>query len=112
LDLDPAGGVYIYSSSEAHTEEQQLDLERLLRWIERFGMEPVGLRRGPNGQPEPTAGYHASGHASGEDLLEIARRIRPEKLLPIHTEHSEVFLELQGEMEVLLARDGERLRLP
>ncbi len=112
LDLDPAGGVYIYSSSEAHTEEQQLDLERLLRWIERFGMEPVGLRRGPNGQPEPTAGYHASGHASGEDLLEIARRIRPEKLLPVHTEHPGFFLELQGEMEVLLARDGERLRLP
>ena len=36
--------------------------------------------------PEGEEGLHASGHASGSDLLNIAREIEPEVLIPIHSE--------------------------
>jgi len=36
--------------------------------------------------PEGEQGLHASGHACGPDLLEIARQIKPELLIPVHSE--------------------------
>jgi len=32
-------------------------------------------------------GMHASGHASGPEILEAIREIEPEKVYPIHTEN-------------------------
>jgi ribonuclease J len=36
-------------------------------------------------------GYHASGHASGEELVEFVRQVRPKTLIPIHTETPELW---------------------
>jgi len=85
-------GVYIYSNSQAYDDEQRVDLVRLWNWIRHFGMEPVGLalaRRDRMGRPtrvETVPGYHASGHASGPELLEAVTAIRPRYLIPVHTE--------------------------
>jgi ribonuclease J len=34
---------------------------------------------------------HVSGHASGDEILDMIRTIGPENLYPIHTEHIEAF---------------------
>ncbi len=87
------GGVYVYSNSKAYDEEQKVDLVRLWNWIRHFGMEPVGLQlvardaAGRVTQVDVTPGYHASGHASGPELLRLVTEVRPEILIPIHTEH-------------------------
>jgi ribonuclease J len=99
IDISPSGGTYIYSSSEAYDEEQQIDMRRLCAWLEHFGMRSVGLPREELGwhAPEGEQGYHASGHATQEELLELVRRVNPKMLVPIHTEHPEFFLgRLQG----------------
>ena len=46
--------------------------------------------------PEEERGLHASGHACGPDLLMIARRIQPEVLIPVHTEHARFYAERLG----------------
>ncbi len=85
-----AAGVYLFSNSRAYDDEQQVDLMRLLHWTEYLGLELAGLKavRDVRGAevlvPEP--GYHASGHAGQEDLVEFVRRARPETLVPIHSE--------------------------
>lgn len=84
IDIAPSGGLYIYSSSEAHNEEQQLDMWRLQNWLDFFGLECAGL------SPDGTA-LHASGHASGPELLALIREINPKVLIPIHTETPEYF---------------------
>jgi len=113
LDIEPAGGVYIYSSSEAHGEEQEVDMRRLWEWLKFFGMEVHGFEVGGDGRPRFGGGLHASGHASPEDLLFIAREIAPETLIPIHTECPAFYLEhLRGEpIEVLILSNGEPVNL-
>lgn len=91
-----AGSVYVYSSSEPHNEEQEIDFRRLHQWLKHFNLRGVGLPVETNGQwqiPDGEKGLHASGHACGSDLLEIARQINPQFLTPIHSEHPDFYIE-------------------
>jgi len=110
LDIKPEGGTYLYSGSEAYSEEEVFDFRRLRSWLEHFGMRSVGLRfRGEEVEFEP--GFHASGHATPEELLQTIERIGPKEVLPVHTEHREWFeREVKG-AGVLLPKEGERIQL-
>lgn len=79
------GSIWISSNCEAFNEEMQIDQDRLRNWLDRFGVEFVG---GDTGHNSP---FHVSGHASGSDLMEIVRTIRPKMLIPVHTEHPEIY---------------------
>ncbi len=105
------GSLYVYSSSEPHDEEQEIDFRRLHNWLEHFNLRGVGLPVEIDGQweiPEDEKGLHASGHACGPDLLEIARHIKPEILIPVHSESPEYYVEnLKSDMvEVILPVPG------
>jgi ribonuclease J len=93
--IDPSpGSVYIYSSSEAYDEEQKADVGRLRKWLDHFGITPLGVPDPATGKPLPgETGLHASGHASANDLLALIDIINPEILVPIHTELPEFFVE-------------------
>ncbi|HJX69651.1 MAG TPA: MBL fold metallo-hydrolase RNA specificity domain-containing protein [Dehalococcoidia bacterium] len=112
------GSIYIYSSSEAHSEEQVMDQWRLHNWLEHFGIQAVGLPvQQDDGKwviPQNDRGLHASGHARGPELLDLIRNIAPKTLLPIHTEHPNYFVRnLEGSgIEVRLLEYGERTSFP
>lgn len=118
------GSVYVYSSSEAYTEEQAMDFRRLLNWLQHFGMTFVGdshLHRrfqdtgqcpsgcpfcsAPTGTVRLAPGFHASGHASGAELVDMIKTIHPKVFVPIHTEKPEFF-------QTALAGTGIEVRLP
>ncbi|HUW95173.1 MAG TPA: MBL fold metallo-hydrolase RNA specificity domain-containing protein [Anaerolineae bacterium] len=107
IDIEPKGGTYIYSSSEAYSEEQQLDLRRLRNWLKHLDMVFVG---DPDGGDE---GLHSSGHASGPDLLEIVRTVSPRILITVHTEKPQYFVSaLRGKgVEVRLPELGVEMAL-
>jgi ribonuclease J len=91
-----AGSLYVFSSSEPHNEEQEMDFWRLHHWLERFQLRAYGLPLYRNGTweiPEEEKGLHASGHACGPDLLRIAREISPEVLIPVHSEKPEFYVD-------------------
>jgi ribonuclease J len=76
-----------------------MDFWRLHHWLEHFGLRGFGLPVNKNGTweiPEEERGLHASGHACGPDLLRIAREIRPEKLIPVHSEKPEFYTDNLG----------------
>jgi ribonuclease J len=82
------GSLYVFSSSEPHDEEQEIDFRRLHNWLRHFKLRSFGLPletdqgwQVPAGQK----GLHASGHACGTDLLQIAGEISPQVLIPIHS---------------------------
>ena len=92
LDIKPDGGVYIYSSSEAHSEEQEFDFQRLSQWINFFKLNTIGFKMtGDPPKPEFVKGFHASGHLSQNDLVKVIDEIDPDKIIPIHTQHPEWF---------------------
>ena len=91
-----AGSLYVFSSSEPHNEEQEMDFRRLHHWLKRFGLRGFGLPVERNGEweiPEEEKGLHASGHACGPDLLRVAREIHPEVLIPVHSEKPEFYVD-------------------
>ncbi len=93
LDIKPACGTYIYSSCEAFNEEMEIDFVRLGNWLKRFGMQSSGFCIGGNGKPAFDPGYHASGHASREDLAWVIDQVSPDILIPVHTMAREWFAE-------------------
>jgi ribonuclease J len=106
-----AGSLYVFSSSEPHNEEQEMDFRRLHHWLERFGLRGFGLPVEKNGRweiSEEEKGLHASGHACGPDLLRVAREIHPEVLIPVHSEKPEFYLDnLSGTgINIILPTEG------
>lgn len=90
LDVNPHGGTYIYSSSEAFTEESVFNFQRLANWLDYFQLVPRGFKM--NGTiPDFDAGFHASGHAGLDDLRNAVERIGAEIVIPVHTTHAEQF---------------------
>lgn len=81
IDIEPDGGTYIYSASEAHNEEQRVDQERLANWLDRFNLTAVGGL--PGGEKGP---FHASGHIDGAGMEWVIGTIAPERLMPVHTQ--------------------------
>jgi ribonuclease J len=72
-DIRPnPGSLYVHSSSEPYNEEMILDTKRLQNWISFLKMK--------------LSQSHASGHASGNDITRMIRKIKPKSVFPIHTE--------------------------
>jgi ribonuclease J len=108
LDIEPKGGTYIYSSSEAYTEEQVIDFMRLWNWLSFFNLRVRGfeiIERDGKLLPEFARGFHASGHASRKDLIDAVKRIAPEIVIPVHTEKPNEFLGLDI-FKVVLPQEG------
>jgi ribonuclease J len=106
-----AGSLYVFSSSEPHNEEQEMDFRRLHNWLERFQLRAFGLPIEKNGEweiPEEEKGLHASGHACGPDLLRVAREIQPEVLIPVHSEKPEFYVDnlSNSGIKVILPTEG------
>lgn len=100
------GGAWLYSSSEAHGEEQEFDFQRLSHWIEWAGMHAVGFTVDPaSGRPVFEPGFHASGHASQAELVDLVRRANPRAIVPVHSEVPEQY-------RALLGPEGARVVLP
>jgi len=72
------GSVYILSSSEPYNEEMELDMQRLIEWLDFYGM--------------PLYHIHVSGHIMPQQLRSLVGGIGAKKVAPIHTEHPELFL--------------------
>ena len=88
IDMKPqAGAIYIHSSSEAYNEEQVLSTKRLKNWIDRFQMEHHQI--------------HCSGHAKGEDLMEMVQDIDSKILFPVHTEYPTEYARVTNKINVV-----------
>jgi len=117
IDIQPQSGTYIYSSSEAYNEEQEMDARRLHNWLDHFNMRHVGLpEEDASGRwtpPPDQQGFHASGHASWPDIVDMIKEIGPKTVIPVHTENPSQFQEaLRGtEIEVRVPELGKALEL-
>ncbi len=108
LDIWPEGGSYIYSASEAFTEEQEIDFLKLKNWLDLFGIRAYGFSF-KDGRPAFERGYHASGHASQKELAHAIDKIDPDVLIPVHTMNGEWFA--QNWEWARLMKNGETLRI-
>lgn len=103
-DLEPWRGVYLRMSHNDDTDsgESRLNSEQIDRWLLRFDMTKIDLGTSL-----------ASVHSSGDELIDMVRRINPRYLVPVHTAHPEYFREkLQdSSIDVRIPVYGEGLQL-
>ena len=105
LDIKPNGGTYIYSACEAFNEEMAIDFKRLWHWLKRFNINSCGFSLDEDGAACFEKRYHASGHASGEDITWAIDQINPDYIVPIHTEARDWFA--KSFEDVILVEEGK-----
>lgn len=111
LDIKPEGGIYIYSSCEPFNEEMEIDFKRLWKWLVAFNLIPKGLIEDETtGDIDIEPGYHASGHASADDIEWVVDTIDPDTIIPVHTENRTWFAEKWGE-RTKEVNDGTKIDL-
>lgn len=107
------GSRYIRAQCEPFSDEMELDEERLINWLDAFG---IGYELGKTPVPDGCSNLnctklrkrivrsHVSGHASRPELKELIEKLNPKLLFPVHTERPAVFAELvKGEdIEVII----------
>ena len=77
-ELKPGIGTkFILSHSEPHNEEMEIDHQKLLNWLEYYGI--------------PLYHIHASGHALPHQLKDTIAKIAPDKVFLIHTERPKLY---------------------
>jgi ribonuclease J len=77
IDLRPPhDSPFIHSMSEPFSEDDVSD-QVLHNWLDHFGLRFHQM--------------HASGHASGGELMELIARTKARTVYPVHTEHPEAF---------------------
>jgi ribonuclease J len=77
IDIRPRfGSDFILSTSEPYNEEQAIEFEKLTNWLDHFGL--------------PLYHIHCSGHMMPNDMKKIVATVKPQKLLPIHTEYPQL----------------------
>lgn len=69
----PESTLYVLASSEPISEEEEITFEKLRSWLELCGI--------------PIYHIHASGHVHPLDLRDFIRRVKPELVVPVHSEH-------------------------
>jgi len=96
IDMNPSpGAVYIHSASEPHSEAEEISVERRNNWVDKFGMKKFQS--------------HCSGHARGQDLLEVVKEINAKFLYPIHTKHPDVFKSVSK--NTILVQEGKKYEI-
>ena len=90
----PRGSPFIRSMSEPF-EEDDIEDEVLRNWMARFALE---LHQA-----------HASGHCSMAEVFGAVEEIAPKRIVPVHTEHQELFRERFGGRVVLPAKGPMRV---
>mgnify|MGYP006285772889 CR=1 FL=1 len=97
VDILPSGGDILHAMSEPFEEDPVSGMvDKVLRnWADRFGM---GYHQ-----------YHASGHASMKEIFEMISFIGAKKVVPVHTQHPELFKGFES--EVANATPGKKMEL-
>jgi len=99
-DLKPHGGsIYILSSSEPVDEEREISFEKLMNWLEEFGVAMYHI--------------HSSGHANALDIKKLIEEIDPEVVIPIHCERPKLLKKFVNDKRrwVIPAGKGSEIKI-
>ncbi len=77
IDIKPSKGSLFLRSKSEPFEEDDVQEDVLQNWVDSFGFDFENA--------------HASGHASMGEVFDVVRRISPKMVIPIHTEHPDLF---------------------
>ena len=93
IDIRPPEHSYYFNlKTEPFNEEGMIEQKVLRNWIKRYNLDFK-------------TDIHASGHASGKEILDMINHINPKKVFPIHTEHPELFNMRNSENRIIIGKE-------
>jgi ribonuclease J len=72
-----SGSCFILSMSEPFSEEQEFEFDRVVNWLDHFGL--------------PMYHVHCSGHMMPGELKAALNKMSPKLIYPVHTDHPEMY---------------------
>jgi ribonuclease J len=97
INIKPeVGSSYIRSVCEPFDIEMELDLKKAENWLQHFGLYPYTQ-------------IHASGHLNYDEIREVVDTVQPKALIPVHTQHAEVFQNMDD--NVILPEKGVAINI-
>lgn len=87
------GSIYILSQSEPFNEEMEIDFEKLLNWLDLFGI--------------PQYQIHVSGHALPYQLKQAIREINPKKVFLVHTDKPDLYKRFLSDLNIEIVNPVE-----
>ena len=110
-DIEPYGGLFIWSSSASYSEEARARCNNLRSYVAKYRMDTEGIRFRPGGTDFDGA-LNPSGHLHPDDLRRILHTVKPRMVIPVHTNAPEAFFDLVPKgTEVVIPRNGRAIRL-
>jgi ribonuclease J len=100
VEIQPeAGSCYVLSASEPFNEEMELDFEKLVKWLNHYGL--------------PQYHVHVSGHVMPLQLRNILKQIKAAKVFPVHTENAGLFCKFMRDLKgkAMLTEKENKYRL-
>ena len=93
FDLIPLGDEdhktkYIKASTAPFNDEMVIDEAKFMKWLDKFKVKYDSIIVK---EKKLFKRRHISGHASQDELKDLITAINPEKIVPIHTKHPEIF---------------------
>ncbi len=98
---------YISASTEPFSEEMEIDEAKMVNWMDFFD---INYDFEMKNDQKMFVRRHVSGHASKPELKELIQRINPAKIIPIHTEHCEIF-EGMFNQKIILPKYGQSVNV-
>ncbi|MHA1381036.1 MAG: MBL fold metallo-hydrolase [Candidatus Helarchaeota archaeon] len=96
FDLSPVNGdmggtFFIKANTEPFNDEMLIDEQKMITWLNYFkiGYETKLKNEGSN--KEIFLREHVSGHATGLEIKKVIAELKPNLVVPIHTENTEQF---------------------
>ncbi len=91
IEINPKpGSCFVLSASEPFNEEMEIDFEKLINWLEHYGL--------------PQYHVHVSGHIAPLQLRNTLKTIKPKRIFPVHSDRphllSRFIKDLAGRVEV------------
>ncbi|MBS7640158.1 MAG: MBL fold metallo-hydrolase [Candidatus Bathyarchaeia archaeon] len=96
VEINPLpGSCYILSASEPFNEEMEIDFNRLVSWLDYYGL--------------PQYYIHVSGHITPIHLREFLKVVKPKRIFPIHGEYPGLLSRFLSDLgsEIILPKKGE-----
>ena len=85
FDIEPPeGSKYICAHCEPFNDEMLSDQNKLKQWLDKFNLLETS--------EQDLDHFHASGHASRNEIKELVEQINPKIIYPIHTLKPDEFL--------------------
>ena len=103
LENGENNATYICASTEPFNDEMYVDEEKFMKWLDHFN---VAYEWEEKEKKRVFTRRHVSGHASQKEIIELVEKLKPKRIIPIHTTKSKKFQELFKTYEVILPEYG------